>query len=57
VTLAAETRMFRAVIRAARKEGVPFVEIQAVDGKIVRIPLAPDMPHDDRLADGGEIVL
>jgi hypothetical protein len=57
MTLAAETRMYRAAIRAARKEGLPVVEIQHVDGKIVRIPLVPDTPPDKEVAEGREIVL
>jgi hypothetical protein len=53
MTLAEIRRMIQAAIRAARKEGVPEVEVKIGDEAIVRIPLAPDKP----VAEPGEIVL
>jgi hypothetical protein len=47
-------RMIRAAIRAARKEGVPEVEVTFGDGSTVRIPLtAPEKT----LAETEEVVL
>ncbi len=58
MTLAAIQRMVRAAIRAARKEGAPEVQVTiAGDSATLRIPLAPDMPHDKEVAKGTEIVL
>ena len=46
--------MIRAAIRAARKEGVPKVEVTFGDGSTVRIPLtAPEKT----LAETQEVVL
>jgi hypothetical protein len=52
MTLAQINRMIRAAIRAARKEGVPFVEV-TIDSATVRIPLAPEKD----VAEPREIVL
>jgi hypothetical protein len=53
VTLAENTRMILAAIRAAKKEGVPMVEVIFGDGSTVRIPLEPGKP----IAEPDEIVL
>jgi hypothetical protein len=54
MTLAENIRMIRAAIRAARKEGVPEVEVTFGDGSTVRIPLtAPEKT----LAETEEVVL
>jgi hypothetical protein len=53
MTLAEINRMIRAAIRAARKEGVPVVEVKIGDDAIVRIPLMPDKT----IAESEEIVL
>jgi hypothetical protein len=53
MTLAENIRMIRAAIRAARKEGVPEVEVTFGDGATVRIPLAPEKT----LAETEEVVL
>ena len=52
-TLAQNSRMIRAAIRAARQEGAPEVEVKIGDETTVRIPLAPDKP----IADPDEVVL
>ena len=44
MTLAEINRMIRAAIRAARKEGLPLVELHQPDGSTLRIPLASDQP-------------
>lgn len=43
-TLAKNTRMILAAIRAAKKEGVPMVEVTFGDGSCVPIPLNTDKP-------------
>jgi hypothetical protein len=54
MTLAENIHMIRAAIRAARKEGVPEVEVTFGDGSTVRIPLtAPEKT----LAETEEVVL
>jgi hypothetical protein len=53
MTLAEINRMIRAVIRAARQEGAPVVEVKIGDGAMVRIPLAPEKP----IAESEDIVL
>ena len=44
--------MIRAAIEAARKAGVPVVEVKIGDDATVRIPLAPDQPiaEDEEVA-------
>jgi hypothetical protein len=54
MTLAEINRMIRAAIRAARKEGVPVVEVKFGDEATVRIPLVPD---DEPIAESDEVVL
>jgi hypothetical protein len=53
MTLAQINRMISAAIRAARKEGVPFVEVKFCDEATVRIPLVPDKP----IAESDPVVL
>jgi hypothetical protein len=52
MTKAEIKRLVDAVIEAARKNGVPEVEV-TIDDATVRIPLAPDKP----IAEPKEIVL
>lgn len=54
MTLAELNRMIRAIIRAARKEGAPVVEVKLGDDATVRIPLDPD---DKAVAESEDIVL
>ena len=54
MTLAEFNRMFRAAIRAARKEGAPVVEVKLGDEATVRIPLGRD---DKPIAEDDEVVL
>jgi hypothetical protein len=53
MTLAEISRMIRAAIRAARKEGAYAIEVKIGDEATVRIPLAPERP----LADCEEVIL
>jgi hypothetical protein len=54
MTLAANTRLILAAIRAAKKAGLPMVEVTFGDGSTVRIPLtAPEKT----LAETEEVVL
>jgi hypothetical protein len=55
-TLAENTRLIRAAIRAARKEGIAVVEVTC-DGSTVRIPLTPATTDDEKLAETEEVVL
>jgi hypothetical protein len=57
VTLAAINRMIRAAIRAARQEGAAEVQVTIGDEATVRIPLAPETPHDKQLAESQVVVL
>jgi hypothetical protein len=52
MTLAQTRRMIRAAIEAARKAGVPVVEVKFGDEATVRIPLVPDQPiaEDEEVA-------
>ena len=57
-TLATNTRMIRAAIRAARKEGAQVVEVTFGDGSFVRIPLTATAAEGHKqLAETEEVVL